>query len=79
MPEIDKCSMLPLKYYYVEIISSENKTFLERNVSITAVLFQPLDCSPNITFTVNITVADIEGQRSNSTVTMKTIGMYISN
>ena len=79
MPEIDKCSMLPLKYYYVEIISSEEEIVMERNVSETTVVFQPLDISPSITFIVNITVVDIEEQRSNSTVTMETIGMYISN
>ena len=77
MPEIDKCSMLPLKYYYVEIISSE-RMVLEENVNETTIEFQYLDYSPSITFIVNITVVDIEGQRSNATVKMETIGMYIS-
>ena len=71
--------MLPLKYYYVEIVSSEGEIVLERNVNETAVtvVFQHLDYSPRITFIVNISVIDIEEQRSNSTVTMKTIGMHI--
>ena len=70
--------MLALKYYYVKIISSEGEIVLERIVNETTVVFQYLDYSPSITFIVNISVIDIEEQRSNSTVTMKTIGMHIS-
>ena len=79
MPEIDKCSMLPLKFYYVKIISSDGGVILERNVTETTAVFQHLDYSPRITFIVNITVVDSTEQRSNSTITMKTIGMYISS
>ena len=79
MPEIDICSMLPLKYYYVEIISSEDEMVLEENVNETTVEFQYLDDSPSITFIINITVVDTEGQRSDATVTMETIGMHKSN
>ena len=78
MPEIDKCSMLAFKFYYVKIISSEGEIVLERNVTETTVVFQYLNDNPSITFIVNIAVV-IKEQRSNSTVIMKTIGMYISS
>ena len=76
MPEIDKCYMLALKYYCVEIISSKGEVVLKENVNETDAVIQHLNYTHNITFTVNITVVDIEGQRSDATVTMETIGMY---
>ena len=68
--------MLEVKWYDVMISSSQSKlTSIKSNT--TTLLYEYLDDSSNITITVNIVVVDSKGQRSNSTVTMKTI--YIQN
>ena len=72
VPEIDKCYMLPIKHYDVRINSSK----CELKIAISTVNETTLTCEDNdkgITFTVNITVVDINGQRSNSTVTERIV------
>ena len=48
MPEIDKCSMLALKCYYVEIIFSKGEMVLKENVNETDVVIQHLNYTHNI-------------------------------
>ena len=67
--------MLPVQHYHVRIISSEGEIILEQNDNATTLIFKHLDNQVNITFTVNITVVDIKGLKSASSVVMKTIGM----
>ena len=70
--------MLEDKWYDVMISSSLSKlTSIKSNATTLLLLYEYLDDSSNITITVNIVVVDSKGQRSNSTVTMKTI--YIQN
>ena len=70
--------MLEDKWYDVMISSSQSKlTSIKSNATTLLLLYEYLDDSLNITITVNIVVVDSKGQRSNSTVTMKTI--YIQN
>ena len=73
-PEIDTCSMLAIKHYDVRMNSSKGEV-LSENISTTSVVFDHLDNHSTITYTVSITVVDIKGQRSNSTVTDMTIGI----
>ena len=73
-PEIYRCSMLEVEWYDVTISQCE-LTSIKSNT--TTLLYEYLDDSSNITITVNIVVVDSRGQRSNSTVIMKTI--YIQN
>ena len=74
-PVFDKCSMLPVQHYHVRIISSEGEIISEEKVKATTLMFKHLENQVNITFTMNITVVDIKGLRSASSVVMKTIGM----
>ena len=74
-PVIDKCSMLPVQHYYVRIISSKGEIISAQNDNATTLMFKCLDNQINITITVNITVVDIKGLMSASSVVMKTIGM----
>ena len=68
--------MLEVEWYDVMISSSQSElTSIKSNA--TTLLYEYLDDSSNITIIVNIVVADSKGQRSSSTVTMKTI--YIQN
>ena len=67
--------MLPVQYYHVTINSSEGEVISEPSDNTTTLMFKHLDNHLNITFTVNITVVDIKGLRSASSVVMKTIGM----
>ena len=67
--------MLEIQYYDVGITSSEGEIASRRIDSATAFSFEYLDNHSNIEFTVNITVFDIKGQNSNSTVIVKTFGM----
>ena len=69
--------MLPVQYYHVRINSSEGEVILEPSDNTTTLVFKHLDNQVNITFTVNITVVDIKGLRSASSVALKTIsGKY---
>ena len=69
--------MLPVQYYHVRIISSDVEVISEASNNATALIFTHSDNQVNITFTVNITVVDIKGLRSASSVAMKTIsGKY---
>ena len=72
-PEIDTCSMLAIKHYDVRITSSKGEVISEK-VDNTTVVFDHLDNHSAITYTVSITVVDIKGQRSITTVTEMTIG-----
>ena len=67
--------MLPVQHYHVRIISSEGEIISEQNDNVTTLdlMFKHLKNQLNITFTVNITVVDIKGLRSASSVATKTI------
>ena len=67
--------MLPVQHYHVRIISSEGEIISAQNDNATTLIFKHLENQLNITFTVNITVVDIKGLRSASSVVIKTIGM----
>ena len=73
-PESDKCSMLTTKHYDVRI-SNEDEVISHKIYNTTNFLFEHSDYHLSFTFNISITVIDIEGQRSNSTVITKTIGM----
>ena len=74
--EIDTCSMLAIKHYDVRINSSKGEVLSEKIDNITVIyILDHLDDHSTITYTVSITVVDIKGQRSISTVTEMTIGM----
>ena len=66
--------MLAVKHYEV-IISNEDEIISHKIYNTTNFLFEHLDYQFNSTFTISITVISIKGQRSNSTVTTKTIGI----
>ena len=69
--------MLPVQHYHVRIISSEGEVISETNNNATTLMFKHLDNQVKIIFTVNITVIDIKGLRSASSVALKTIsGKY---
>ena len=65
--------MLPVQYYDVKIISSDGEIISMQNDNATTLMFEHLENQSNITFTVNITVIDIKGLRSASSVVVKTI------
>ena len=67
--------MLPVQHYHVRIISSEGEVISVQNDNAITLMFKHLESNLNITFTVNITVVDIKGLKSASSVVMKTIGM----
>ena len=69
--------MLPVQHYHVRIVSSEGEIILAQKDNATTLMLKCLDNHLNITFTVNITVVDIKGLRSASSVVMKTIGMQM--
>ena len=73
-PEIDKCSMLATKHYDVRI-SNEDEVISHKIYNTTNFLFEYSDYHLSFTFNISITVIDIEGQRSNSIVITKTIGI----
>ena len=75
-PEIDKCSMLAVKHYDVRI-SNENEAISQNIYNTTNFLFEHSEYHLNFTLIINITVIDIKGQRSNSTVITKTIDKTI--
>ena len=66
--------MLAIKYYDVQIYSGEGEVLSEKTDN-TTILFDHLDNHTRITYTVNITVVDIKEQRSDASVTNRTIGM----
>ena len=71
-PEIDKCSMLATKHYDVRI-SNEDEVISHKIYNTTNFIFEHSDYHLSFTFNISITVIDIKGQRSNSTVITKTI------
>ena len=68
--------MFAIKHYDVKINDSEGEVVSETVYNAT-LLFMIPDNYSNSTFTVTIRVVDIRGQRSNSTVIIKTYGMYV--
>ena len=74
-PEVDRCSMLEVDHYDVIISSSKSERLQEK--FDTTHFYAYLYHHSNTTITVNIVVVDTNGQRSNSTVIMKTI--YVQN
>ena len=73
-PEIDICSMLAVKYYDVKISFKEEVVVSDRTDD-TAISFKHSDDPSSITFTVNVTVVDIKGQKSIPTIAETNIGM----
>ena len=65
--------MFAVKHYDV-IISSKDQIISQKLYNTTNFLFEHSDYHLNFTLIMNITVIDIKGQRSNSTVITKTIG-----
>ena len=66
--------MLAVKHYEV-IVSNEDEVISHRNYNTTNFLFEISDYHLSSTFTIDITVIDVIGQRSNSIVITKTIGI----
>ena len=73
--EVDNCTMLAINYYVIRINSSECEIPSQRIYDNTTLSFNCSTNHPSITFTVSVTVVDTEGQRSNSTFFMTTLGM----
>ena len=74
-PKIDECSMVTVKHYDVRISSNDSEMILERTEPdhVTTFIFDYVDDRSVITFKINITVIDINGQRSNSSVVERSI------
>ena len=74
--------MLPIQryayMYEVIVYSGKDEVASEKTNNVTTFSFKHLNNHLNVTFTINITVIDIYGQRSNSTVTVKTITVNFS-
>ena len=79
VPETDKYTMLPIKHYEVRINSSDGKVVPKEVVNETTLVFDDMDKQSKITYTVNITVVDINRQMSSSTVTEKTAQVTTSS
>ena len=64
-PLIDECSMVAVKHYDVRISSSDGEMMLERTEPDHAItfMFEYVGSHSIITFKINITVTDINGQR----------------
>ena len=78
-PEIDECSMVAVEHYDVRISSSDGEILLERTEPDNEITFM-LDDNLMITLKINITVVDINGQRSESAVVERYItGVHIPN
>ena len=60
--------MVAAQHYDVRINSSDGGVMLKDITNVTTVLFDYVDNHSVVTFKVNITVVDINGQRSESTV-----------
>ena len=69
-PEVDRCSMLEVDHYDVMISSSKKERLQEK---FYTTLFYAYLYHSNTTITVSIVVVDTNGQKSDSTVVMKTI------
>ena len=67
--------MVAVKHYDVRISSSDGEMMLERTEPDHAItfMFDYVDDLSIITFKINITVIDINGQRSNSSVVERSI------
>ena len=70
--------MLPIQHYVhiyeVRVYTGEDDEVASENATnVTTLSFKHLNSYENVTFTISITVIDIYGQRSNATVTKKTI------
>ena len=76
-PEIDKCSMLAVKHYDVRI-SNKDEVISQNIYNTTNFLFEHSEYHLSFTLIISITVIDIKGQRSNSTIINKTIGVISS-
>ena len=74
-PEVDKCTMLAIDYYDIRINSSKREILSRRIYDNATLSFNYSNNCQSITFTVSVTVVDTEGQRSNSTFFMTTLGM----
>ena len=70
-PEVDRCSMLEVDHYDVMISSSKSERSQEK--FYTTLFYAYLYHHSNTTITVSIAVVDTNGQKSDSTVAMKTI------
>ena len=71
--------MVAVKHYDVRVNSGDGETILERTVpdNTTTFMFYYMD---DVTFSINITVVDINGQRSESSVVERNItSMHIPN
>ena len=73
--EVDNCTMLAIDYYDIRINSSECEILPRRIYDNTTFSFNCSTNHPSITFTVSVTIVNTEGQRSNSTFFMTTLGM----
>ena len=73
-PEIDKCSMLAVKHYDVRV-SNKDEVISQNIYNATNFIFEHSEYHLHFTLNINITVIDIKGQRSNSTIITKTIGI----
>ena len=69
--------MLSVKHYDVRI-SNENEAISQTIYNTTSFLFEHSEYHLNFTLIINITIIDIKGQRSNSTVITKTIDKTIN-
>ena len=74
-PLIDECSMVAVKHYDVRISSSDGEMMLERTEPdhVITFMFDYVGSHSIIIFKINITVTDINGQRSNSSVVERSI------
>ena len=74
--------MLPIQHYVyiyeVRVYYGEDEVASENTTNVTTLSFKHLSNHTNMTFTISITVIDIHGQRSNATVSRKTI-LYIES
>ena len=66
--------MSAVKHYDVRI-SNKDEVVSQKLYNTTNFLFDHSDYHLNFTLIINITVIDIKGQRSNSTIITKTIGI----
>ena len=76
----DECSMVAVEHYEVRISSSDGEIILERIVpdNATTFMFDHMDDDLIATFNISVTVVNINGQRSESSVVERNItGMHI--
>ena len=78
----DECSMVAVEHYEVRISSSDGKIILERIVphDTTTFTFDYMDDDLIVIFNISVTVVNINGQRSESSVVERNItGKHIQN